>query len=624
MDELTKLFTPFVDKDHMQAWLSYFLGFVLPDSAGLTKFDESSPAEFVWEVYQAIMEGKPLDIMGLAGRGSGKTVGASVIGLLSILHDTRGFVHAGVTTEQANRAREYFDKYVQKMEILKPFLSGEKNRKKIIFNLPEGGASAEIISLKPARVQGPHQALVIIDEIGSIGLDSGIASDVLKAYRDSAGILVTSFKSKPGVKVRITSRHSQASIPEQEIANAAKTKLRIVKWSTISVMKKCPPERSGTELAPLYINVFKDHHYTPEQFHALPENSKDGYELAPDVMDKCHKCPLVSICQGRARFQTSESALLSSIDDVCSKVLSQPWDWVLSQLVSLKPSAEALVYHEFDPQIHQPGWNVMWERLTGIPADHAVTRAEFVDMCKKKRCTFLAGGDWGFTAPSTCVVAAIDSKDNIYVLQAYGATGKDDPEFIQDILDHVNPNYPIDAYIPDPENPSGLSLMRKASLPVVEVDKSAGSVRAGINTVKRFLKVPGKNKYTKLFFAPDLASTIPGVPGIMEELVLYEKAIDKATGKPADNENPRGGFDHFLDSLRYLLYWQYGKAQASVAWAGNLDNATQQDSILQQASKTGNFQVNDNRDEFNQDGTPKKPNDDDDSGPAGGLNFTWT
>ena len=80
------LMTPFEDIDHMQAWLQRWIGLTLPD-VKITKYANSTPAAFVWEVYRAIMDGTPLHIMGLSGRDSGKTVALSIMDILSILHD---------------------------------------------------------------------------------------------------------------------------------------------------------------------------------------------------------------------------------------------------------------------------------------------------------------------------------------------------------------------------------------------------------------------------------------------------------------------------------------------------------------------------------------------------------
>jgi hypothetical protein len=544
--------TPLSSPEHLNAWTHKFCGFTLPDCR-VTEFADSTPLEFVWEIYRAMMDGKPVNVMGLCGRDGAKTVSLSVIDLLSLLHDQRPAIHAGAITSQAQRAREYLQKYVFSNPILTSMVVKE-NQRFIILNVDGIECGLELISLKPKQVQGAHYAMCSVDELAST-----VEPEVKKAYRDFAGVPCTSRKGKPAIKIRITSRQASYSLAEKDIDEAPKTGMQVRKWSTIDCMSRCEPSRSGSVPTPIYIDTIKGKHCTPEAFKALPIEEKNGFKYAPDVMDGCLKCPLLLYCKGRARFQTSESVLLRSIDDVIGKVFdSGSHEWVLSQMLSMKPLPDTLVYGTFDESIHVPSWGSLWKTLTGEVAPEEVGRAQLVHEMKKRGCNFYCGMDFGWTVPSTAVVVAVDAKDNVYVVESLGKTRQDDPDWVEFVARNVNEKYDVQMYCPDPENKSACSLLRKAGMSVAEVDKGPGTVRSGINVIKGLLREPGTLR-PRLFIFPDVprkGST--GIPGIIEEFGYYSYEAD-VTGRILDDKNPTKENDHFLDGLRYVTYWLYGK-----------------------------------------------------------------
>jgi len=557
---LEELMAPLTSKRHLQLWLKGHLGFTLPDQS-VTKFANSNPLDFVWMVYRAIMDGKPLRIMALSGRDSGKTVALSVIDLLAMLHDQRSALHSAMTSAQATRARDYLQSYLLKNPILRSSIVTE-NQKLIELRVGGEKVGLELISLTPKAVQGAHYSLVSTDELAS-----SMDPQQIKAYRDLSGVAGShKLSGKPAVIVKITSRQSGASLAEQELKNAHKTGIVVVNWTTIDCMKACPPERSGTVVSPMNINVIKGLAFNDEEFVRMKD--KDGFDRTEDTRDGCLKCPLLHYCQGRARFQTSESALLREIDDVITKVNdANSHEWVLSQLLSQQASSDGLVYPEFNPTIHIPGWDVMWEKLTGEPPLNPVNREMFIRELKRRGATFIAGVDWGYTAPATCVVLAIDDRDNIFVVEATGRVRYDDPEWVEVIKTQIHPKYDVQMYLPDAENPSGISLLRKADLPVAEIDKGPGSVKAGVNIVKGLLKIPGTNNRARIYFAPDIKPTATDIPGILEEFGLYAKEID-AAGQVQDDKYRKGN-DHYCVAPHTMITTKSGAKPISQIVVGD-------------------------------------------------------
>ena len=613
VSEIEKLMTPCQDREHLAAWIKKYTGLDFPGKT-VSRFSDCNPLEFIWIVYQHVMEGKPGMFLSLSGRDSFKTLSLSVIDLLVFLHDSRNIVHLAMTTAQGNRARAYLENFVLKNQLIRDAVI-KQNTKELTLLINNEKVGMEILSATPKQVQGSHASFVSWDEVAS-----SMEPQNVKAYKDSSGILGSSHKGKPAIVVKITSRQAGYSLAEQELRNAAQSGLKVFKWTTLDATERCPDERSGIIPTPLWVDVMKGDKYTQSEYPELSDSKKATLTLTNDTFDKCRSCHLCGFCQGDLKKQESNSKLLRTIDDVINKIqLSGSWEWASAQLMSLKPSTEGLVYFEFDRQIHIPGWNKMWEVLTGDQPQFEITRDKFIEELKKRGANFYAGVDWGWSSPSTCVVVAIDSREMIYVIEALGRTYTNDPDFIQLIKATLHKKYDIQMYCPDLANGSGNSLLRQAGLPTTdEVDKTAGSVNRGINVLKGLLRVPGSNGMARIFLAPDLDSNVPGIPGIGEEFELYHKKQD-AAGKIMDNDNPEPENDHYLDALRYLIVWLFGRMRMKVGtdYEKRKNPNRPQSNIpsVEEISRQFGFQYNDNR--------PEEEKDEDLDGSSGPI-FTWT
>ena len=626
--EVEMLMTPFETMDHMQLWLQKWIGLTLPDQK-ITKYANSTPAHFVWEVYRAIMDGKSLHIMGLSGRDSGKTVALSIMDLFSILHDQRAGLHSAMTKAQANRARDYLTQYINKQPLLRAAVTKDNTTK---LDLMVGGEEVglELISLTPKAVQGAHYSFVSVDELAS-----SMDANQVKAYRDLSGIPGTSAKGKPAVIVKITSRQSGASLAEQEVKNAHKSGIIIRKWTTIDSMRRCDDDRSGTEAFPLWINLIKGLKYSEDQYSKLHPEEQEGFEYQPDTKKGCFNCPLALYCQGQAKKQTGTSVLLRSVDDVIAKVnAAGSHDWVLSQIMSLQPSNSGLVYPDFNADVHVKNWDQMYKILTDTeyPGPGTCTREIWHKAAKKAGVTFYGGIDWGYTNPSTCVVFGLDHRERMYVVEAVGMLGRNDSDWVEFVKHNVHYKWNVQMWMPDSESKSGLDFLKKAELPRVEIDKGPGSVLKGINLVRSKLRIPGTNNDTMIYFNNDLPRQVgENHPGLLEEFSLYAKDQD-AAGNVLDDKVIKGN-DHFLDALRYAIYWLYGKANAQAVFAAGATNDKKyyESPTGPQLAEMQGIKFEDNRAATEHLTNPnRKPGDDDDDDPEGGgpgkgdLLVAWT
>jgi hypothetical protein len=610
IDEVTKLMSPCVDKDHLHAWIQRYTGLDLPRQT-ISRFSTSNPLDFVWRVYSAVMQGQAAGFLAVAGRDSMKTLGLSIIDLLVFLHDKRNTIHIAMTAQQASRARNYLEKFINKEPIIRQSLT-KQNVREIRLNIDGEEVGLEVLPATPKAVQGAHCAFLSFDELASSMEPANV-----RAYSDAHGIVGSSTSGKPGVIVKITSRQKGYSLAEQELRDASKTGTEILKWTTIDATERCPDERSGVVPTPLYIHPLRGTKLTEEEFKLLPQGKADGFQRTDDTFNKCRECPIAAFCAGDLKKQKSTSILLRKIDDVINKIrMAGSWDWGVAQIMSMKPSSEGLIYFEFDRQVHVPGWEAMWRVLTGEDNPYA-NRDSFVAELKRRRATFYAGIDWGWSSPSTCVVMAVDKREFCYIIDAIGRTYSPDPEFIELVRTTVHKKYDIQMYCPDLANGSGNALLRQAGLPTTDdIDKS---ISLGINLVKGLLRVPGTNGQSRILFAPDLTSHVPGTPGIIEEFEIYKKKQD-ATGKIMDNEDPEEGNDHYLDSLRYMVWWLFGRMRMKLGHDYDPGPKVQQASnipSLDQIVREHGLHVTDNREGSD------RPDNDDDFRPNGPI-WSWT
>ena len=566
-EERLMLMSPLETKEDMQAWIHSHMGIELPDQI-VSRFANSTPLDFAWECYRAIIDGTPLSIMGLSGRDSTKTLTLGVIDVLAFLHDKRDTVHIAMTQAQGQRAKAYIEGFINKNKLMSGAVV-KQNSKNITMLIDGEEVGMELIPATPKAVQGAHCSLLTFDELASSMEPSNV-----RAVKDAAGIVGTSRTGKSAVVIKITSRQSGHSLAEAEIKRG---KTKVVSWTTLENTERCPDSRSGTEMVPLWINHIRGEVYTEEEFDLMDPGKKDGFYIVDTMREKCRNCPLASLCQSDLKNQTFSGVTLRNIDDVITKLdQGGSQDWALAQLMSLKPSSDGSIYWEWDRKIHVPGWNKMWEILTGMSSSALnINREMFINELKKRGAQFYCGIDWGFNpSPSIALVMAVDNRGYMYVVEAIAKIKMNDGDFIEDILRNgIQIMYDIQMYCPDLANASGRDMLVQAGLPTTdEIDKT---VNMGISLVKSVLRVPGTNGKTRVFFAPDLDKNLPKKQNgeeqesIFDEFELYHKKTDKA-GRVLDMDDPAKEYDHFMDSIRYLVYWLVGRKKGNIVYSDDM------------------------------------------------------
>jgi hypothetical protein len=97
-------------KEELSKFIQVFFGLHLPDVT-VSRYADTNPLDIIWEVYDICANKRNPEnieeLLYVAGRGSGKTLGMAIAELLVMLHDERDICHVGAVIAQAKRCYEY-------------------------------------------------------------------------------------------------------------------------------------------------------------------------------------------------------------------------------------------------------------------------------------------------------------------------------------------------------------------------------------------------------------------------------------------------------------------------------------------------------------------------------------
>jgi phage terminase large subunit len=560
------LLTPCKSRDEVKMWIKYHLGLELPDIT-VSRYSDTNPLDVIYEVYKiCVLRDNPDNIQELlyvAGRGSGKTLGMAIAELMVLLHDKRDVVHVGAIQNQAERCYAYQKNFLYNRK-LKPLVMPpdlpedirileKANMSKSIFNIGYDKVTLEVLPCTLKACNGPHVPLVVVDEIDTV------SGEGVKAFKEISGML-DSKAGKKALRVGISTRKSRYGLMNAKIEEmeGSTDKTRAVRrWTAFEFTERCPDTRSGTKEIDLFVNQDKMEVLTTEDF-AKKDKQKQKEYVPYKGFEGCAKCPLFSICLTDAKKQTSTSPMLKTLDEMTQKVRSEGADWAIAQLMNLKPSVEGIIFREFEEKLHVKTWNQMWFTLTGKEFPGECTHDMFVKKCHEMNLPCYSGIDWGFSAPNTVVYFFIDKRDNVFVVKCDGMTFISQPTWIHHLKTKYHNLYRCQLYVPDSADQGAIQEMKKAGLPVANVTDK-GQINTGIQVIKKLLKTPGSTE-PKIFFAKETCQHI------INEMGLYHYKVD-AAGMVTDD--PATEHDHWIDAFRYPLTLLLGKA--SIMLGGGLE-----------------------------------------------------
>ena len=175
----------------------------------------------------------------------------------------------------------------------------------------------------------------------------------------------------------------------------------------------------------------------------------------------------------------------------------------------------------------------------------------------------IGGIDWGYTNPTALLVFGLDGDKRAWQLDEFYQRRASQEEIVRPALVKLTKQYNVAVWYADAADPEAIdganNALARAGLQcrVRAVQKGAGSVRAGIQTVTSLLALRGDGT-RGLYIDPKCVNTIA-------EFGSYAYATtERAKRDPA--EEPIKQSDHALDALRYALRSELGQATAVDAY----------------------------------------------------------
>ncbi len=552
------LLIPCQSKIHLAMWFKTYLQVDLLDCV-VSRFANTSPLDAAYEMYSYAFEKKnraPLNVFYIASRGSQKTLLVAAVEIALLLHDKRDILHFAGSKDQVEACYKYVKDFLQRPYV-RDLIQGRVTADGAKLLIPDyTGKSSELdfrtyrlFPITPLSVQGQHAPGLFVDELLTLKFDK------LKAYKDLSGIPVPMNDGRPYLRGEISSRKGAFSLVESKLASAAKTGLKIRSWTAFEMTEKCQDERSGTEEAIYYTNPFKGAAYTEDQFVSMADTEKLGFSEVK-ALDKCGECKLLPFCNGDLKKQKSTSKYLRTIESVISEFEINSLEWILSQKMSLMPSAEGLIYGKFKKDTHIKNAKEIWEIASKEVIDYVPTVSQLVEKLFQLGCRSYAGIDHtGGSAPAAVIIGFVDKQSNIYLLGENYEAGQELDDLIA-VLGILHNKYRFSYIFPDPASVDKNKIIKKHfSSKCQIIDNFKKDIDAGIEAVRA--KVMNSTGAVSMY----LLDT--GTENMQNEFSKYHYE-ESGSGEEFLPE-PAEEFSHLQDALRYMCQNLFLKGNGLVA-----------------------------------------------------------
>lgn len=564
------LFTPLQTKQALHDWIKVFLDVDLP---GCIVADEgpnpsnSSPLDMVWGIYQACLENRTGDmsrVMAYASRDSFKTLAASILEVLAVLHLDRDVGHMAAVQDQSMNAQMYvkgfFDRpYLsdfkvgdskEKTEIVRYFDGQNSISEKEWQSLPVGDQPnfrriyhyIKIVICTMRGANSLHVPFLVVDEVD-------VVQDP-KAYKQSRFIPSVRDGKEP-ITLLTSTRKTGTGLVQAELDNAAKSGLTVWHWNILDVTEKCPTTRHRPDLPKLTVYRSDDtlKTLTEDQFSSLSDEDQKTYERDENVNRGCvENCKIYAVCRGKLATKqvgtAKDTGTLRTIVNTQNRFTENAGSEELlkAEMLCWRPSSENLIYPRLSEHKHKLTPGQIAERIIGEPMLPQFTKQQLYALCIQRDMQFYVGMDWGFTHNYVVVVGVRDGA-RMFILDCWSLGEMDTAQKIDYCTRRIKDLKPI--VFADPEDPAAVKQFKRAGFLMRDWQKGKGSVKGGIEAVRMKLW-PIMGREPQLYFV----SGDKGVDYLFEKMKKWHWLEDKAgrlTDVPTDD-----GKDE-PDAIRYMV-----------------------------------------------------------------------
>src|SRR6185312_11278551 len=505
------LFTPLRTKEALHNWIKVFLDIDLPDQVIADEGpnpSNCSPMDMVWRIYEACLTNKTGEmsrVMAYASRDSFKTLAASILEVLAVLHLDRDVGHMAAIESQALNAQAYVKAFFDR-EYLRDFKTGDAKEKTDIvryydastgISLPEKewlalGHGDQVryrriyhyIKLVICTMRGAnslHVPFLVVDEVD-------VVQDP-KAYKQSR-FIPSNRDGKEPITLLTSTRKTGTGLVQAEIDDAEKTGLTVWHWNILDVTETCPTTRHRPDLPKLPIYRSDDTllSLSEEKWKNLPDDEQKKYTRDENCFNGClNNCKLYSVCRGKLATKQKRSAeetkTLRTITNTQNRFVENATDENLlkAEMLCWRPSTENLIYSRLNAEIHKLTPGQIATKILGEDVGPNYTKQQLYALCVQRDMQFYCGMDWGYTHNFVVVVAVRDGA-RMFVLDCWSMGELDDAQKIDFCTRRIKHLKPI--CFADPEAPQTIKQFKRAGFTMRDWQKGKGSVQGGIEAVR--------------------------------------------------------------------------------------------------------------------------------------------
>lgn len=527
-------------------WIKAYLDIDLPFDT-VDPDSNSNPIDALWSVYETVRDNKGDQIPGyiyLSARECYKTLGASILEVMLLLHFKTSIAHMAAIEKQSQKAISYINGFFKK---LKPYLDANGWKKisdsktKIQFSEPSGREPyITVIICTAAGANSEHVPIMFIDEID-------VVRDP-KAYEEA--------KLIPGIDrgifpitVKLSTRKYSFGLMQQEIDHASASGEQIKRWNVLDITERCPESRHKPEEPMQEVYVAKSlplKTITPEQYEN--EVDKNKWEKI-EAYSGCLSCDLLPVCKTRLAKRTAKATggLFRPIQATINSFKRVSPEMAEAQLLCWKPSTKGLVYPRFEPN---EGGNVIniVDAIRLVTGESNIKNADmdsFVSVLQQWGYSFHAGLDWGYTHESAFVIMATAPMGYHFIIDCFAEPGLELSEFVQKCVEYQE-KYPIHRWFCDQAQPSHIKTLQRA---LKQVNPSAvcpdfvKDVMGGIEAIRSIIVT---TKGTRKLLILNTEANQKVIHGFK----VHHFKLD-ARGNPTTTPDDEA-FADIMDCIRYL------------------------------------------------------------------------
>jgi hypothetical protein len=576
-EELEKLkadliLKPLNSAQELRDWMyTYFdirfpMGVVYPTST-------HGPVEAAWRIYELIKTGESKDvpeIVLLSSRDSFKTLIASAIEVLCLVHFRFSIAHAAAILSQSEKAVQYANSFFNKIQ---PYL--EKNgwkktsdsKTKIEWRTNDGdNIYLRVLVMTRQGMNSEHLPMLFMDEI-----------DLIQDPRalEEAKMVPSIYKKYFPLTIALSTRKYAGGLMEKKVREAERSGGEVLRWNIIDITERITKTEARISEPKVTRYISRElplKNISSEEFQTLNEKEQqkfEKFEAYAGIADH----PLLSVMRNYLvdRPQTDVGDLYKPVIAVRNNFKQTSPEMGEAQLLCNKPSSSGLVYPRFSTIDNLISIDAAYEYLSG-EKESGRSLTELISYMHNLGIEFYGAADWGNTDETSLGIFAKLAGGMTWFIDLLSAPDMEIPEIIEKIKDFTE-MYKVKRWFCDSNYPAYIKMLKRTDtiygkIPAVGVKKGVESVIDGITCVQSRIVDANNSRHFKVL-------KHQSTERVFDSFETYKWKLD-GKGNPIDGkpEHGKDGVADIMDMIRYYFFSMFGKGK-SVMFSYDLENIYQ-------------------------------------------------